>query len=169
MAGSGASRYKVILRPNAMERVKERLSRSDIWGLKKRGREEWKVEVQFHNRTHSFFDGNRPRRYNRGEFDAVVIFYDPRSPRKTFELVWTKWLPEIRHFLPETPITLAEVGNGKEKDWVISSEEGIRVAKGVGASFVRWPRETPMPTVTRLAKVTFIQKFERLALQKKVR
>jgi hypothetical protein len=95
MAGSGASRYKVILRPNAMERVKERLSRSDIWGLKKRGREEWKVEVQFHNRTHSFFDGNRPRRYNRGEFDAVVIFYDPRSPRKTFELVWTKVCPGV--------------------------------------------------------------------------
>jgi hypothetical protein len=64
---------------------------------------------------------------------------------------------------------LVEVGSGKEEDWVISSEEGIQVAKGLGASFVRWRREEPMLTVTRLAKVAFKHKRERDALKAKAR
>jgi hypothetical protein len=64
---------------------------------------------------------------------------------------------------------LVDVGSGKEEDWIISSEEGIRVAKGLGASFVRWPPEEPMPTIARLAKVAFKHKRERDALRAKAR
>jgi hypothetical protein len=62
---------------------------------------------------------------------------------------------------------LVEVGSGREEDWVISSEEGIRVAKALGASFDRWPREDAKPTVMRLAKVAFKHKREKDALEAK--
>jgi hypothetical protein len=64
---------------------------------------------------------------------------------------------------------LVEVGSGKEEDWVISSEEGIRVANELGASFVRWPAEEPTPTIAGLAKVAFKHKRERDALRAKAR
>jgi hypothetical protein len=95
MGASGVDSYRVILRPSVMEKMKERLSRSGVWGSKEGGREEWRVKVRFCNRTCSLFDGNPPRRYDTCEFDAVVILYDPRPPRKTFELVWTKVCPGL--------------------------------------------------------------------------
>jgi hypothetical protein len=61
------------------------------------------------------------------------------------------------------------MGRGRKEDWVISSEEGIRVAEGLGASFVRWPPEDPRPTVIRLAKVAFKHKREKDALEAKAR
>jgi hypothetical protein len=49
MTASGGGLYRVTLRPSAMEKVKERLSRSDVWGLKKGGRDKksgvWRVQV----------------------------------------------------------------------------------------------------------------------------
>jgi hypothetical protein len=59
---------------------------------------DWKVKVQIVHRTLNSFDGDPQTRYDRdelGEFDAVVICYDPRSPRKSFELVWTKVCPGL--------------------------------------------------------------------------
>jgi hypothetical protein len=83
--------HGVYLKPNAMERVKEGLSRNDVWGLKRGGRDKksgvWKVMVRFRHRTRNSFEG--------GEFDSVVICYDPRWPRKSFELVWTKVCPGL--------------------------------------------------------------------------
>jgi hypothetical protein len=97
MTASGAVWYPVILEPNAMEIEKEKVSKSDVWGLKKEGRNKesrvWNVLAGFVNRAGWSFDENPPTRYERIKFDAVVIFYDPRSPRKTFELVWTKVRP----------------------------------------------------------------------------
>jgi hypothetical protein len=91
--------YGVYLKPNAMEWMKRTVSRSHYWGLKKDGRDNisgiWKARVRFHNRTKNPFTAEPRRRYGGDEFDAVVIVYDPRSPRKTFELVWTKVCPGL--------------------------------------------------------------------------
>jgi hypothetical protein len=194
--------HGVYLKRNAMEWVKRVVSRSHFWGSGKKGREKksgfWSATVWFRDRTHNFFDGNPQIRYGGPGFDSVVICYDPRSPRKSFELVWTKvcpgllrhhkcsemighsdilgggyhaqWLPEIGHFLPGTPIVLIEVGGGREEDWVISSEEGIRVAEGLGASFIRWPlQEADLPIVTGLVKAAFKHQLERNVLKTKRR
>jgi hypothetical protein len=96
---AGSDWHRVTLKPNAMERVKERLSRSDIWALKEERKAKepgvWRVKARFCNRTCSFFDRDPPKRYNSGKFDAVMIVYSPGSPRKTFELVWTKVCPGL--------------------------------------------------------------------------
>jgi hypothetical protein len=59
---------------------------------------QWAVQVQIVHRTLNSFDQDPQRRYgrdSRGEFDAVVICYDPRSQRQSFELVWTKVCPGL--------------------------------------------------------------------------
>jgi hypothetical protein len=150
---------------------------------KEKESESW-CHVEFHDRTLNMNYEATQTSYNGGNFDAVAICYDPCSPRTSLELVWTKvwpgpfcviialrrliinnilwggrraqWLPEIRHFLPGTPIALVEVGMWREEDCCISSEEGSQVAKCLGASFVRWSLDRPTSAFTELAKFAFI-------------
>jgi hypothetical protein len=62
---------------------------------------------------------------------------------------------------------LAELGRWRKKDSIISSEEGIRIAKELGASFVRWPQEENMAAIKELAKVAFEHARERKTLKAK--
>jgi len=105
------------------------------------------------------FDEEPRRRYEgHGSFDVVAICYDSRSPRMDLELVSTKWLPEIYHFLPKIPIVLVEVDGGG-----VSSEEGGRVASQIGISFVKCPRGSSENAITALARAAFKHKVKREA------
>jgi len=125
------------------------------------------VTVGFHDRSLNDYDGNPKGRYSGCTFDTVAICYDPCSPQETFELLWTKWLPEIRHFLPKsTPIVLVEVGGGKtEGVLTVDVDEtrrgrppGNQVAKELGATFVKCPRGSPGDAIATLARIAFKRK-----------
>jgi hypothetical protein len=89
------SRYEVILQPSAMDWVRRIVSGSPFWGGKGPQTGVWSVGYEFCHRTLNSSDGDPQTRYGGANFDLVVISYDPQSPQKSFELVWTKVRPGL--------------------------------------------------------------------------
>ncbi len=68
------------------------------------------------------YDRLRPQSYPQS--DVVVICFSISSP-PSLENVWAKWVPEITHYLPTTPILLV----GLKKDLRTDQETIERLAK----------------------------------------
>ncbi|CAE6412974.1 unnamed protein product [Rhizoctonia solani] len=96
------------------------------------------------------YDSLRPLSYS-GR-DLVMVVFDI-SNLDSLENVLEKWLPEIRHFLPESvPIMLvgckADITASRRGYRIVSYGEGRRVAEKIGirrGNYTTWPLRSIIP------------------------
>merc|ERR1719317_1642515 len=80
----------------------------------------------------------RPLSYSQTDVFAVSRPCSTRaSPKVSFNNVKSKWVPEIRHHCPNIPFILvgtkSDLRQNNKKDEMISEDEGVAMAKDVGA------------------------------------
>jgi hypothetical protein len=91
---SGVDGYRISLRLSLIEEGNNKRSTRSLWGVKKSGKDNESLywhKVGFYNRTQDVNHKDTTLGYDDdSEFGVVAICYDPNSPRKNLELVWTK-------------------------------------------------------------------------------
>lgn len=76
------------------------------------------------------YDRLRPLSYP--QTDVFVICFAVTS-KTSLDNVRTKWVPELKHHSPETPIVLCGTKADLRKDGCVTEDEGKKFAKDIGA------------------------------------